>query len=75
MADTLIAFPQCGKSGGQTIPIKAVDQLDGTFAIKTATASGGAGDKTICFSSAAIQGCVPIRAADNLDGSFSLGVA
>lgn len=35
MADTLIAFPQYGKSGGQVIPIKAKDNGDGSYSIAT----------------------------------------
>lgn len=33
MADTLIAFPQAGVSGGQVVPIKAKDNGDGSYSI------------------------------------------
>lgn len=35
MANTVIAFPQYGFSGGQTVPILAVDNGDGTYSLGT----------------------------------------
>ncbi len=31
--DTTVAFPQSGVAGGQTVPVKAIDLEDGTFAL------------------------------------------
>lgn len=33
MADTTIAFPKYGSGGGQVIPVKAVDNGDGTYSL------------------------------------------
>lgn len=35
MANTVIAFPQYGFSGGQTVPILAIDNGDGTYSLGT----------------------------------------
>lgn len=41
MADKLVAFPQSGTSGGQTVPILAVDNGDGTYSLSIAQSGTG----------------------------------
>ncbi len=73
MADAIIAFPQYGVSGGQTVPIKAVDTGSG-YALSTST--GTASGILVAMPVYGQSGgqVVPVATVDNGDGTYALKI-
>lgn len=74
MADTVIAMPQYGKSGGQVVSILAHDNGDGTYALGVST--GTASAITVAFPAIGSAGAsIPIATVDMGGGIYSLKVS
>lgn len=58
MANSAIAFPLAGASGGQTLAIKVIDNGDSTYSLAVSEASGGGTARTIASSAPTTSGTV-----------------
>lgn len=71
MADTVIALPKAGSSGGDSVPIKAIDLGDGTYAI--AVSNGTTSAVSVAFPAIGSAGAVVTMATVLLDdGTYAL---
>lgn len=71
MADTIIALPRAGVNNGASLPIKAVDLGDGTYAI--AANNGTASGLLVAFPSVGGAGTsLPFDTVALGDGTYAL---
>lgn len=72
MPDEIIALPKYGSSSGEAVPIKAVDNGDGTYALSVS--EGTISAIRVAMPQSGGSEAIPMATVDNLDGTYSLRI-